>query len=130
MRIARTLLLVVAATAVAAVLSGCPKHDNFPSPLSLTAPPTPENFVITDLGAGTPAGWDYGLEWTVSDPGLVSFYRVYLLNPPFAPELQFETTVTSPPPINFPFQATGIQLAVSAVSNDNVEGAMATGVVP
>lgn len=124
------LSLVVALVASVGVLSGCPKHENFPSPLALEVPPTPDTFVITDLGAGSSGGWDYGLEWNISDPAAVAVYRVYLLNPPFPPELQFETTSTSAPPLNFPFKATGVVLGVSAVSNDNVEGAMEAAEVP
>jgi hypothetical protein len=100
---------------------GCPEHSDFPTQLDLVVPPTPGNFVITYTGPNPQGGYDYDLSWTISDATYVDHYRVYLLELGTAPELVAETTNTSLP-ATLPFQITGLQMGVAAVSTGNVEG--------
>ncbi len=100
---------------------GCPEHADFPAAVDLAVPPTPGNFVITYAGANPQGGYDYDLSWTISDATDVDRYRVYLLELGTAPELVAETTNTSLP-ATLPFQITGLQMGVAAVSTGNVEG--------
>jgi hypothetical protein len=110
-------------------LLGCPSNEDFPTALDLVAPPTPNNFVITDSGPNPQGGHDYDLSWTISDATDVDHYRVYLLELGTAPELVAETTNTSLP-ATLPFQITGLQMGVSAVSTGNVEGHYTSAVAP
>ena len=107
------------------VLAGCPKQDDFPAALNVTAPATPTNFVITN-----PSGTTYTFEWTaVSGP--VDHYRLYLLGNGLGPdELLAETTLTSITPPAFGFSAEGLQFAGSAVSDEGVEGFRAVATAP
>lgn len=99
---------------------GCPKQESFPAALDVVAPPTPTNFVITRVD---PQDFDYDFSWSVSDPGAVDHYRVYLIGGGAlgGDELLFETPNTFYP-ATFTFSLTGLQFAVSAVSPENVEG--------
>lgn len=127
MRIATGLMrgaLLVAVVGALALAAGCKKHEDFPAPLDVVVPPTPANFVITN-----PQGNDYDLSWEISDAGAVKNYRLYLVGLGLAPELLAEPATTTFP-ITLSFDATGLQFGVSAVSTDNVEGKMATAVVP
>ncbi len=122
-RIMRSAGLAVVLCALA-LATGCKKHENFPEPLAVVVPPTPTSFVITN-----PQGNDYDLSWEISDPSKVQGYRLYLVGLGLAPELLAEHDTTSFA-ITLNFDATGLRFGVTAVSTDNVEGAMATAVVP
>ncbi len=99
---------------------GCPKQEDFPAALDLVVPPTPANFVITRVD---PDLNDYDFSWTVADPTNVDHYRMYLIGGgQFGQdELLFETPNTTYP-ATFGFELTGLQFAVSAVSQQGVEG--------
>jgi hypothetical protein len=105
---------------------GCPKHENFPPALDLEPVPTPFDFVITN-----PQGTDYDFTWDIDDPdGVVDHYRVYLVGEGFAAdELLGETDVPSFL-VSFQISVTGLKFAVSAVSTENVEGAVAVSTAP
>jgi hypothetical protein len=121
------LLLSLALTATVAVLTGCPKHEDFPQAINLQVPPTPSNFVITQPDTML---FDYDFNWSVDDPTHVEFYRVYLSGQGVGPdELLTETNLTAFL-ATFPFSASGVRFAVSAVSEDHVEGAKAHAVAP
>jgi len=115
---------LAALAASLAFVTACPKQEDFPAALDVIVPPTPEDFVITN-----PQDNDYDLNWTISDPGDVKNYRLYLVGLGLAPELLAEPTTTTYP-ITLPFDAGGLQFGLSAVSTDNVEGAMVVATVP
>ena len=115
-RAAATCLLVLAVGVL-----GCPKHDEFPAAIELLVPPTPGSFVITYTGVNPQGGYDYDLSWTISDATDVDRYRVYLLGVGAAPEMVAETTDTFLL-ATLPFEITGLQMGVAAVSTENVEG--------
>lgn len=112
------------ATLVLAILLvgvvGCPKQEDFPAALDLTVPPTPTNFVITRVD---PDLTDYDFSWSVGDPTDVDHYRMYLIGGGQLgqDEVLFETPNTTYP-ATFGFELTGLQFAVSAVSQQGVEG--------
>jgi hypothetical protein len=109
---ATTLALAVLALGVL----GCPKQEDFPAALDLTAPPTPSDFEIIDNGQTA-----YRFQWVVSDPTNVDRYRLYLMGGPFGPELVYEGT----DPFydeTFGFSIQDLQFAVSAVGTNDVEG--------
>jgi hypothetical protein len=107
------------------VLGGCPKHEDFPTALEITVPPTPSNFNITVPVSST----TYTFEWEISDPTDVKGYRLYLIG--LAPNPEFLAETTSLQIVQtFASSLTGLQFGVSAVSNDNVEGLMALATAP
>jgi hypothetical protein len=121
--------LTVACGVLVLVLGGCPKHENFPTALEITVPPTPSNFNITVPSSST----TYTFEWEISDPASVKGYRLYNIGLFATPELLAdETTITGTEvtPPAFGYSLSGLQFGVSAVSIDNVEGPMAVAVAP
>jgi hypothetical protein len=114
---------------LSAALLGCPKHEEFPTQLTLVVPPTPTSFVITYVGPNPQGGYDYDLSWAVNDPTTVDRYRVYLLDVGATPDLVAETTNTVLP-ATLPFLITGLRMAVAAVSTGNVEGQSRTATAP
>jgi hypothetical protein len=121
----RSLLTLALLLGTVFVSVGCPKHENFSRPLGVEYPPRPENFVITN-----PQNYDYDFNWSISDPGAVKGYRVYLLGGEFgSDELIGETTQPSFL-AQFPFSVANLTFAVRAVSNDNVEGLADTATAP
>jgi len=111
---------VLFAVSMTALITGCPKHENFPQPLAVKAVPTPQNFVISQPDTLV---FDYDFTWTIDDPqGLVDRYRIYLLGNAFTPdELVAETRQTTFL-ATFPFSISGARFAVAAVSTESVEG--------
>jgi len=112
------------------VVLGCPKHEDFPTQLSLVQAPAPTDFVINALPF-TSGTYDYDLTWTVSDPTHVDRFRLYLLGTGLQPELLFE------PPGNkyafsfsLPFNAAGLQFGLSTVSTGAVESSATVAIVP
>jgi hypothetical protein len=122
-------VLAMAALALLFVLGGCPRHENFPTQLSLVEAPAPTDFVISSLGINSGGTYDYDLSWTVSDPTNVDRYRLYLVGAGLAPELVQETTLNSLP-ISLPFNAEGLQFGLSTVSTGSVETSMTIAIIP
>jgi hypothetical protein len=122
-------MLASAAIAMLLVLGGCPKHENFPTQLSLVEAPAPTDFVITSRGLNTSGTYDYDLSWSVSDPTNVDRYRLYLVGAGLAPELVQETTANFLP-ISLPFNAEGLQFGLSTVSTGSVETSMTIAIIP
>ncbi len=120
-----TLRVFTAMIAVVALLGapGCSQHDDLPSPLSIITPPTPTNVTVVEDGFGL-----YGISWTVDNEGIVDHYRVYTLS--FGPPSLEGTSPTREFGLNTIIPVGGIVIGVSAVTVDNVEGAMGTGVTP
>jgi hypothetical protein len=108
---------------------GCSKHENFPAVFNVTAPPTPSSLVVTN-----PSGSNYDLSWSISDATNVQTYRVYLISPvgvdPTSGELIYDESLLIESPTTSIMIDTvlpvlpGSDFGVSAVSLDNVEGAM------
>jgi len=118
----RSLACVVAAAALL-ISAGCAKHKDFPSPLALIAPPTPANLVITD-----DTGGKYTMTWGVDDPAIVDHYNIYSVSS-FGAALEGTTTDTEFG-VDLLIPVGGVVLGVSAVTVENVEGAMVTAVTP
>jgi len=124
MRVSITRLRMPVAMTVLAValplMTACPKHENFPQPLAVQPVPVPTNLSITQLDENL---YNYDLTWDIDDPdNLVVGYRIYLVGTSgLADELIAESSTTSAG-LSFPFSASGAQLAVTAISSENVEG--------
>jgi hypothetical protein len=129
MRATRTTMLLIACGAMVLVLAGCPKHENFPTQVTLVTAPAPDTFVITALGVNATGGFDYDLSWTVSDPTNVDRYRLYLVGAGLEPELVDEPTGTFLP-VSLPFNAQGLQFGISTVSTGSVESALKIATIP
>lgn len=113
-------LLVVLMTPL---MTGCPKHENFPQPLAVKAVPTPQDFVISQPDT---LAFDYDFNWTIDDPeGIVDRYRIYLLGNTFTPDELVAETPKTTFLATFPFSISGARFAVAAVSNEGVEGGLA-----
>lgn len=119
----------VAALALALpLMTACPKHEDFPQPLAVQPVPVPSNLSITN-----PSGNDYDLAWEIDDPdNLVVSYRIYLVGGNgVADQLILETgSSQTSAGISAPFSLSGYELAVAAVSSENVEGYPATKRIP
>jgi len=112
------------------VVSGCPKHENFPTEIELVTAPAPSNFVISALGdIDSDGDYDYDLSWSISDPTYLSRFRLYLVGGGLAPELAAEPTSTTLA-ISLPFDAAGLQFGLSTVSTGLVETAMVVREIP
>jgi hypothetical protein len=122
-------VLAVASGTLLLVLGGCPKHEDFPTQLSLVEAPAPSDFVITALGVNSSGTFDYDLNWTITDPTHVDRYRLYLVGAGLVPELVAEPTGNSFP-ITLPFNAEGLQFGLSTVSTGSVETGMAVATIP
>ena len=110
-------LLVVSLTPL---MTGCPKHENFPQPLAVKAVPTPQNFVISQPDTLV---FEYDFTWTIDDPqGVVDRYRIYLLGNTFTPDELVAETPQTTFLATFPFSIKGARFAVTAVSTESVEG--------
>jgi hypothetical protein len=114
------LLLVVSLAAVV----GCPKQEDFPAALDLVVPPTPSDFVITNVGTA------YTFSWNTSDPTDVDHYVIYLLGGGFVPDEVWDEAPSSPYSYDNGVYLTNLHFAVSAISTQGVEGERAEAVAP
>lgn len=117
-----TLSKAVAVFVLAVLLSaGCSKHSDLPSPLGFITPPTPKNLNIVDEGSGK-----YLLSWSIDDAAIVAYYRLYSVTA-FG-TAYVDSTLDTEIGVIFPYQAAGWVVGVTAVTQENIEGAMATAV--
>ena len=97
------------------LLAACSSDLTLPPKIDGTVPPTPGNLQVTTTDNVT-----FDVSWTISDPTVVSFYRVYwTVGGP--PTLQ-DTTSTLAVQLTFPVVVEGVAIGVTAVSTDNIEG--------
>jgi hypothetical protein len=114
--------LAVFAVAVLLV-AGCSKHSDLPSPLGFITPPTPTNINIVDDGGGA-----YQVSWSIDDAAIVSYYRLYSVT--VFGTSYVDSTASTEIGVIFPYQAAGWVVGVTAVTVENIEGAMATAATP
>jgi hypothetical protein len=101
--------------ALVLLLAACSSDLTLPPKIDGTVPPRPENVLVTTTDNIT-----FQISWSISDPTVVSFYRIYwTLGGP--PTLQ-DTTTTLSAQLTFPLIVEGVAIGVTAVSTDNIEG--------
>lgn len=105
-------------------LMGCSSHSDLPTEQSFTPAPTPTNVQITSAGGSL-----YDMSWSIANAIGVDRYRVYSLSEFAPPELLGETTEMMFG-IDTVIPVSGLPFGVSAVTDQNVEGAMAVAVTP
>jgi len=108
-----------ASVLVLGLVSGCSKkHEDFPDPLGVSVPQNVTNLTVTD-GAGV---FEYIVDWDITDPSTVEYYRVYwsLDGSQFA--LGADTVMTTSATFTAPLPVAAF--GVSVVSDEFVEGAM------
>jgi hypothetical protein len=118
-----------AAAALLLALTGCPKHEDFPTELSFVKASVPTDFVINSLGLDANDEYMYNLTWTNPDPSVVARNRLYLVEGGLVPELLAEPT-GGQYDFTLPVNAVGLHFGLSAVSTDLVESSMTIQVVP
>jgi uncharacterized protein YcfL len=107
-------------------LIGCSSHADLPTEQSFIPAPTPTISEVFDNDDGS-----YVLRWSVDDDIAVDHYRVYSFDLFTGAPLLAGTTENTEQGIVVSIVPTGgIPLGVSAVTTQNVEGAMAIGVTP
>jgi hypothetical protein len=105
--------------------TGCSKkHENFPDPLGVSAPQKVTNLSVSD-GGGT---FVYIVDWDITDPSTVAYYRVYwsIDGQQFA--LGADTVMTTSATFTAPLPVASF--GVTVVSDEFVEGAMVTADTP
>lgn len=103
---------------------GCAQHKDFPMQQTYIPPPAIQNLAITSVGGGK-----YDLTWSVADPTVVKYYRVYSFNQ-FGVASPVDTTATPSAGIDLGFELGGVPFGVTSITVENVEGAMAVAVTP
>jgi hypothetical protein len=113
------------AVALVVFVLGCSQHDDTPTRHSFIPAPAITSLNIIDDGGGK-----YTITWNVDDDTAVQYYRVYWFN--FltgALEKVAEPSGTQQG-VDIGLEAGGLVFGVSAVTVENIEGAMATAVTP
>jgi hypothetical protein len=99
--------------ALVLLLAACSADLTLPPEIDGIVPPAPENFTVTTTDHIT-----YDLSWTISDPTVIRFYRLYYVagGPPVLADTSAATSVQVT--TNIPF----IVFGVTSVSTDDIEG--------
>lgn len=127
-RLIRLAALALLVTGVVFVVSGCPRHEDFPQPLDTQPVPTPFDFVITQPDS---LAYDYDFAWDIDDPqGVVDRYHIYLVGTGGAPDEFLAQTQQTTFLATFPFSVGGYRFAVAAVSTEHIEGTRVSRVAP
>jgi hypothetical protein len=103
------------------LLAACSEDLTLPPKVDGIVPPAPGNFTVTTSDVIV-----YDLNWTISDPTVIKFYRLYAVVPNALPEL-VDTTLATSVQVNTNFPTPGLFFAVSSVSTDNIESALVFG---
>ena len=98
------------------VVLACSNHDDPPSPLGVSAPPTPTNFTVASPSPGI-----YDLAWDINNPSAVKYFNLYYLDP-FSGPVFADTTAATSLQVNVGGPVSGLTWGVSSVSVGNVEG--------
>jgi hypothetical protein len=118
---------LLATLALAVFVAGCSQHSDTPTKYSFTPAPKVSNVQVTGV-PGEPGVYD--VTWDVDDDTAVANYRIYVFDPfTGAPELVGEPTTPSAQVV-VGLEIGGLAFGVTAVTVENVEGAMAVGVTP
>jgi hypothetical protein len=99
------------------LIFACSKHDDPPTRVSVVEPPTPFNFTVL---SPTPGIFD--MSWDIDDPSVVSYYRLYYLDPFFSQLTFADTTAATSIQFDVGAAITELMWGVSAVTVENVEG--------
>lgn len=105
--------------ALVLLLAACSADLTLPPKIDGVVPPTPENLQVTTTDNIT-----FDLTWDISDPTVVSLFRVYWVfggPPELVTTVGVDTTsvqVSTKPPVSLP----GVIFGVTSVSTDNIEG--------
>jgi hypothetical protein len=119
-----TITRTLTAVLLVVVAAGCSQHDDLLGEHTFIPAPTPTDVIVTDNNDGT-----YDINWTVGDDSAVKNYRVYSLSAFSSPEVIGEPTDTVFG-IDLFIPVGGVVLGVTAVTVENVEGAMTVVVTP
>ena len=118
---------IPAALALAFFVAGCAQHEDTPTKYSFIPAPKVSNVEVTGV-QDEPGVYD--ITWDVNDDTAVANYRVYIFDPfSGVPELVGEPTTTSAQVV-VGLEIGGLAFGVTAVTVENVEGAMAVGLTP
>jgi hypothetical protein len=100
----------------ALVFAACSRHDDNPPPqLPLADPPQPRDFQVSTQDSVV-----YDLSWTVSDPTVVVYYRVYTQVLIEFVEAQVDTTSSTSVHVDLGAKLP-VAFCVSSVTYQNVE---------
>ena len=103
-------------------VGACARHDDNPPPLhSLIEPPVPQNLTVTPTDT---TATRFDLRWDVSDPSVVDFYKVYLIDPIFGTTF-LDTTQSTTVQVITGVTFVTVTFGVSSVTVENVEGVQA-----
>jgi hypothetical protein len=104
---------------VVLLLAACTTDLTLPPAIDGIVGPRPENFSVT-----TTDDILYDLSWSVTDPTIVQFYRVYAFDVTGFPSL-LDTTSSTAVQVNTTIPTPGVFFGVTSVSTDNIEGPLA-----
>jgi hypothetical protein len=99
------------------VLLACSKHDDPPMRVDVIEPPSPFNVSVFSPTPGV-----FNLSWDIDDPSVVSYYRLYYLDPFFFHLTFADTTAATSIQFDVGAAITELMWAVSSVTIENVEG--------
>lgn len=99
------------------VLLACSKHDDLPMRVDVIEPPAP-----FDVTVFSPAPGVFNLSWDIGDPSVVSYYRLYYLDPFFFDLTFADTTASTSIQFDVGAAITDLIWGVSSVTIENIEG--------
>jgi hypothetical protein len=112
-----------------AAVAGCSQHGDLPTDHGFIPAPAVsiDAGSVVDNGDGT-----YVVPFSVADAAAVQYYRVYLYNPLTGLMEMVGTVDSSPAPVDLQTgqSVAGYPVGVSAVTVENIEGAMAVVLTP
>lgn len=100
------------------VFCACAKHDDLPPAIDVIEPPVPADLTIQTTDFMT-----FQLSWTVDDPSVVAYYRIYSRFDFSSPALEDTSTVTSVQ-VTSTIPIPGVIFCVSTVTLENVESVL------
>ncbi len=99
------------------VIIACSNHDDPPVRIDVIEPPVPVNFSVLSPAVGV-----FNLSWDINDPSLVSYYRLYYVDPFFGQLTFADTTAATSIQFDVGAAITDLLWGVSSVTIQNVEG--------